>query len=152
MRVMQSSLKRANEIEREMAAAGVTLDDLRLVRARTLYERRVKRSFDLLVGAALLVLASPLILLIAMAIRIGLGKGVLYSQKRVGIGGEQFVIWKFRTMRPDRRRDGTPSQIERAGEVLASAKRSLYEILAAGPEPTETTETTETTAPTDDPG
>ena len=42
-------------------------------------------------------------LLIALAVRVGLGKSVLYSQERVGRDGAPFTIYKFRTMRPDRR-------------------------------------------------
>lgn len=112
MRVMQSQLKRFNEFERESSTAGVIIDDLRLARSRTFYERRVKRPFDLLAGLLLFVLALPVILLIATVIRLGLGKGVLYSQTRVGLAGREFVIWKFRTMRPDRRRGATSDPID----------------------------------------
>lgn len=40
----------------------------------------------------------PLMLIVAMVIRIGMGKGVLYSQIRVGQNGKCFSIYKFRTM------------------------------------------------------
>lgn len=41
--------------------------------------------------------------MIAVAVRVGLGKPVLYRQERVGKDGEIFTIYKFRSMRPDRR-------------------------------------------------
>ena len=78
-------------------------DELRIVRDRSLYERRAKRPFDIVVGSVLVVLAIPVISVIALAVRVGLGKGVLYSQQRIGSGGAPFTIYKFRTMRPDRR-------------------------------------------------
>lgn len=103
MRVMHRNLERLNGVDGQRQLSETTPDDLHLARSRSLYERRVKRPFDVIVGSLLLVLAMPVILLIALTIRIGLGKGVLYSQTRVGQAGREFVIWKFRTMRPDRR-------------------------------------------------
>lgn len=78
-------------------------DDLRIVRNVSFYERRGKRPFDLVVGSVATVAAAPLIGVIAAAVRVGLGKPVLYEQVRVGKDGEHFTIYKFRTMRPDRR-------------------------------------------------
>ena len=78
-------------------------DDLHIVRDRSVYERRFKRPFDLLVGSMAAIAAAPLAVCIAAAVRIGLGKPVLYTQQRVGEDGEVFTIYKFRTMRPDRR-------------------------------------------------
>ena len=85
------------------ALAASTEPQLRLVRARGVYERRFKRPFDLVAGAALSTLALPVVLVIALVVRFKLGSGVFYSQERIGRNGEVFTIWKFRTMRPDRR-------------------------------------------------
>lgn len=78
-------------------------DDLRIVRDRTVYERRIKRPLDVVVGGIALLVALPVMALISVAVRAGLGKGVLYSQQRIGVAGAPFTIYKFRTMRPDRR-------------------------------------------------
>ena len=78
-------------------------DDLTIVRDRSLYERRFKRPFDVIVGSGAAVVAAPLAAVIAVGIRLGLGKPILYQQERIGEGGETFTIYKFRTMRPDRR-------------------------------------------------
>ena len=78
---------------------------LRIVRDRTLYERRVKRPQDVVLGTGLLLLGAPVILLIAAVVRVNLGRGVFYRQERVGLGGESFTILKFRTMQHDRRRE-----------------------------------------------
>jgi len=93
-------------------------DELRIVRDRSLYERRLKRPFDVLFGSLALLLTLPLMILLALALRIGLGKGVLYSQQRIGLNGSPFTIYKFRTMRPDRRQrePELPVENERRGE------------------------------------
>ncbi|MGI9605800.1 MAG: sugar transferase [Acidimicrobiales bacterium] len=77
--------------------------DIEASRRFSLYERGGKRLFDVIVGLILAVVVLPLGLLIAAAVRVGLGSGVLYSQTRVGRDKKPFRIWKFRTMRPDRR-------------------------------------------------
>lgn len=57
-----------------------------------------KRVLDVLVaGAALLVLA-PVLAVIALLVRVKLGPPVLFRQERAGLGGQPFVLYKFRTM------------------------------------------------------
>jgi lipopolysaccharide/colanic/teichoic acid biosynthesis glycosyltransferase len=58
----------------------------------------VKHIFDLIVSAALLVVLSPLLALIAIVIRISSGSPVLYEWNVVGIDGRPFRGFKFRTM------------------------------------------------------
>jgi sugar transferase (PEP-CTERM system associated) len=60
-----------------------------------------KRSIDIVVSAVGLLLALPIMALVAIAIRIGSPGAVLYHQRRVGTGGRPFTIHKFRSMRPD---------------------------------------------------
>jgi lipopolysaccharide/colanic/teichoic acid biosynthesis glycosyltransferase len=67
------------------------------------YQRWLKPSIDRVAAAALLLVVLPAMALIALTIRIKLGRGVLYRQERVGRGGRHFVIFKFRTMAHDRR-------------------------------------------------
>ena len=96
------------------AAIGPTdAPDLRIVRDRSLYERRFKRPFDVVAGLLLCVVALPLIAVIAVLIRLRLGQGVFYRQERVGQNGRIFTIWKFRTMRPDRRREQASIETDR---------------------------------------
>jgi len=56
------------------------------------------RAFDILVAAAALVLLSPLLLLAAIAIKLGSRGPVLYRQRRVGRDGREFEMLKLRTM------------------------------------------------------
>ncbi|MET0897015.1 MAG: sugar transferase [Mycobacterium sp.] len=61
-----------------------------------------KRGFDVVVASALLVLLAPVLAVIAVAIRCTSGSPVLFRQRRPGLHGEIFTMYKFRTMRaPD---------------------------------------------------
>jgi lipopolysaccharide/colanic/teichoic acid biosynthesis glycosyltransferase len=59
----------------------------------------VKRGFDIVVSALALILASPLLLIAAIAIRIESRGSPIYRQPRVGRDGEPFEMLKLRTMR-----------------------------------------------------
>jgi Undecaprenyl-phosphate galactose phosphotransferase WbaP len=61
-------------------------------------QRFVKRWLDVLLILLSLPLLLPFLALIALAIRLDSPGAVLYSQKRVGFGGKEIRIWKFRSM------------------------------------------------------
>ena len=63
--------------------------------------RLLKRVFDLVVTIALLVILSPLLLAIVLAIKLGSRGPVLFRQTRVGRDGNEFEMLKFRTMERD---------------------------------------------------
>jgi exopolysaccharide biosynthesis polyprenyl glycosylphosphotransferase len=58
----------------------------------------VKYALDRVVAAMLLVVLSPLLLLLAVGVALSVGWPVLFRQTRVGLGGREFEIYKFRTM------------------------------------------------------
>ena len=60
-----------------------------------------KRVIDLLGASAAIVLTSPVLVVVALAIRLGDGPPILFRQRRVGLHGREFDIVKFRTMVPD---------------------------------------------------
>jgi exopolysaccharide biosynthesis polyprenyl glycosylphosphotransferase len=60
--------------------------------------RAIKRAFDLLGASLILLLAAPLMLVIALAIRVDSPGPVLFRQRRVGRNGRHFEILKFRSM------------------------------------------------------
>jgi lipopolysaccharide/colanic/teichoic acid biosynthesis glycosyltransferase len=60
----------------------------------------LSRVIDLVLAALLLLLASPLLALAALAIRLESRGPVFYKQQRVGRDGEPFELWKLRTMVP----------------------------------------------------
>jgi exopolysaccharide biosynthesis polyprenyl glycosylphosphotransferase len=61
----------------------------------------VKRLVDLIVAGLVLVLLSPLLLLIALWLRLREGSPILFRQTRVGLHGRRFDVLKFRTMAVD---------------------------------------------------
>ncbi len=62
------------------------------------WNRILKRSFDIIVASLVLIVLSPLILLIALAIKITSKGPVLYRQIRMGLDGRVFEMLKFRSM------------------------------------------------------
>lgn len=68
----------------------------------TLYDRYVKRAFDVAASAAALVTLSPVLAGVALAVRRKHGSPVLFRQERTGKDGRAFAILKFRTMTDER--------------------------------------------------
>lgn len=66
----------------------------------------VKRLFDWVVSSLGLLVLSPLLLLLAICIRLDSQGPVLFRQERVGLGGRLFSIHKFRTMMIDVEKEG----------------------------------------------
>jgi lipopolysaccharide/colanic/teichoic acid biosynthesis glycosyltransferase len=65
------------------------------------YTAFVKRLLDLAMSSALIVLLSPLLLLIAVLIRLNSKGPAIFVQERVGLGGRRFRMYKFRSMSSD---------------------------------------------------
>jgi exopolysaccharide biosynthesis polyprenyl glycosylphosphotransferase len=80
--------------------AGIPLLD---VKDRTLrrLERLLKRVADVVVAALLMVVTLPLVLIVALLVRLESGGPTLLAQTRVGVGGKRVQCLKFRTMRRD---------------------------------------------------
>ena len=74
----------------------------------------VKRLLDILCVLAVLPFALPLMLLTAIAIRLESAGNVLFVQNRVGQGGREFKIYKFRSMRTDSEQNG--AQLAQIGD------------------------------------
>ena len=60
---------------------------------------RLRRIIDVVAAAGGLLLTSPLLLGAAVATRVSAGRGVVYRQRRLGLGGQPFELLKFRSMR-----------------------------------------------------
>ncbi len=90
---------------------------------------RVKRGIDVLGSGLGLVVTSPLMGVVALAVRRDLGAPVLFRQVRPGLYGEPFELVKFRTMRAGPSPDGTADDSARLtplGRILRSS--SLDEL------------------------
>lgn len=86
--------------------ADATLTTLSTVlesRRVTRYERWVKPVLDPLLAVMLIVVTAPVMALVAVTVLVVMGRPVLFKQARVGLDGREFAMFKFRTMRPDRR-------------------------------------------------
>lgn len=92
----------------------------------------MKRAMDLALTLPALLLLSPLLLAVALAVAIQSGRPVLFTQMRVGRGGRAFTLYKFRSMVRDAERLGPCStaagdpRITRIGRFLR--RTSLDEL------------------------
>lgn len=69
----------------------------------------MKRTMDILISGAGMIVLSPVFLAIWAAIRLeGPGKAI-FSQERIGLHGKPFTLFKFRSMVPDAEHDGVPA-------------------------------------------
>jgi exopolysaccharide biosynthesis polyprenyl glycosylphosphotransferase len=82
----------------------------------------VKRAFDFTIALLLVIVLSPLLLAIALAVFVSSRGPVLYRSIRPGIGGEPFACFKFRTMRSD------ADQVQADLESLNEADGALFKI------------------------
>ncbi|HEX3256465.1 MAG TPA: exopolysaccharide biosynthesis polyprenyl glycosylphosphotransferase, partial [Gaiellaceae bacterium] len=78
------------------------------------WEFATKYALDRAAAVALLVLLAPFFGLLALAVRISLGRPIFYPQERVGLDGKLFGMLKFRSMRPP-----DPSETQTSTFVLA---------------------------------
>jgi lipopolysaccharide/colanic/teichoic acid biosynthesis glycosyltransferase len=93
-----------------------------------------KRSFDVLLALALLIVLSPIFLTVALLIRLRLGSPVFFTQERVGLGNAIFRLIKFRSMRNARDAAGNElpddQRLTKFGRFLrASSLDELPELL-----------------------
>ncbi len=86
---------------------------------------RIKRVLDILLAALLLVVFSPLMALIALAIWMTMGRPILFRQPRIGYKGRVFTIYKFRTMTDERDEQGNLLPDEKRLTPLGKLLRSL---------------------------
>jgi sugar transferase (PEP-CTERM system associated) len=85
----------------------------------------VKRCFDLIVSAVLLVAALPVVAIAALLIAAEGAGPVIYRQERVGLRGRTFTVYKLRSMAPDAEKDGraawasvNDARITRVGRLI----------------------------------
>jgi len=78
------------------------------VHSQGIYEKALKPAIDRITGIVLSILTLPLVLFIVPGIWLTLGPQAIYKQRRIGRFGQEFTVYKFRTMETDRR-NGTVS-------------------------------------------
>jgi exopolysaccharide biosynthesis polyprenyl glycosylphosphotransferase len=102
--------------------------------------RTLKRAFDIVVSATLLLVSAPVMILTALAINLDSPGPVIYRQERVGLLGQTFTCLKFRSMAADAESDGearwaapNDARVTRVGRFIRDTRidelPQLYSVL-----------------------
>ena len=89
-----------------------------------IYSDVIKRFFDIILSLIALIILSPLLLVVSIMIYFKLGRPILFVQERVGRNNKVFKMYKFRTMKNDRDKNGVllsdKERLTKFGEKLRS--------------------------------
>ncbi|MCW1929099.1 sugar transferase [Bhargavaea beijingensis] len=90
----------------------------------------MKRIFDIVISFTALIVLSGIIGITAFLIRVKIGSPVIFKQKRPGLSGEPFYVYKFRTMTNERDQDGEllPDEVRLTAFGKLVRKLSLDEL------------------------
>ena len=95
-----------------------------------MYARYIKRWLDFILSLFAIIILSPILLIIALLVRIKLGSPVIFKQKRPGLHEKIFTLYKFRTMTDEKDKDGNllpdDQRLTKFGKLLRST--SLDEL------------------------
>lgn len=101
-----------------------------IMRKKGFYEKYIKRPQDFICALLAVIVLSPVMLLTALLVRVKLGSPVIFKQKRPGLDGKVFTLYKFRTMtdKKDEKGNLLPDDVRLTtfGKVLRST--SLDEL------------------------
>ncbi|HHY78621.1 MAG TPA: sugar transferase, partial [Clostridiales bacterium] len=76
------------------------------INKKFIYRRYFKRPMDIILSLIALIVLSPLMMIIAVLVRIKLGSPVIFKQRRPGLNEKIFTLYKFRTMTDERNENG----------------------------------------------
>lgn len=92
-------------------------------------QRFVKRALDIMLSLIALIILSPVLLIVAIAIKLEDGGPVFFRQERVTLGKKRFMILKFRSMIVNAENDGRPhpagekdDRITRVGKIIRACR------------------------------
>ena len=88
-------------------------------------EQLRQRAFDLIIATALLALTLPLMLMVALLIKLDSRGPIMYRQDRTGLGGRSFSMLKFRSMRTDAETSGSPRWCQQADPRITRVGRLI---------------------------
>ncbi len=96
-----------------------------------MYRKFFKRLIDVLLSLAILIVLSPVMIITAIAIKLDSKGPIIFKQKRLGLGGKEFYIYKFRSMCVGAEKGGVYSdnsdkRVTRVGNILR--KTSIDEL------------------------
>jgi sugar transferase (PEP-CTERM system associated) len=87
-----------------------------------------KRAFDITVSLLGLILAAPIAAAVAVAIKLESRGPLFYRQKRVGLGGREFTVYKFRSMRQDAEAPGKPQWAQKDDPRVTRVGRFIRKV------------------------
>lgn len=96
-------------------------------------QRLVKRIFDLCGAVSLIVIAMPVLLLVAVIIRLDSPGPVIFRQERIGANGVKFIMFKFRTMVVDAEKLLGTLRLENQGNEVLFKMRHDPRVTRVGP-------------------
>jgi len=95
-----------------------------------IYKRFIKRPMDIVLSLLAIIILSPVLLIVALLVRVKLGSPVIFKQKRPGLNEKIFKLYKFRTMTDEKDENGEllPNDIRltKLGRILRAT--SLDEL------------------------
>ncbi len=95
-----------------------------------IYRKALKPAFDFFATLILIILLSPVLIILTVLVGFFIGRPILFKQKRPGLNGEPFVLYKFRTMTNEKDADGNllpdEKRLTRFGQFLRAT--SLDEL------------------------
>jgi len=80
----------------------------------SLYRKYMKRFIDMALSLFAIIILSPIILIVAILVKTRLGSPVIFTQRRAGLHGKVFTVYKFRSM---------TNETDEKGELLPNDKR-----------------------------
>lgn len=109
---------------------GKRIQEVKILHEKGIYEKYIKRPQDIFLSLFSLIVLSPILLITALLVRVNLGSPVIFKQKRPGLNGKIFTLYKFRTMTDARDKEGNllPDEVRltKFGKLLRST--SLDEL------------------------
>jgi lipopolysaccharide/colanic/teichoic acid biosynthesis glycosyltransferase len=116
-----------------MEAHGLTRNQpLGMTRSEPRWLSATRRLADLLISGLLVLLLSPLLIGVALAVRLDSRGPALFRQRRVGHGEREFTVFKFRSMRVDAdprgHREYVTALINGEGEARNGGRENLYKL------------------------
>lgn len=95
-----------------------------------MYAKYIKRPLDFILSLIAIIILSPLLLIVAILVRIKLGKPIIFKQQRPGKNEKIFTLYKFRTMTDEKDEEGNllpdSERLTKFGKFLRST--SLDEL------------------------
>lgn len=89
------------------------------------WQQVIKRLLDILVSIVVLIICIPMFIILAVLIKLSSKGPVFFRQERIGLHGNPFIIYKFRSMKTDAEKDGKPMLSSTTDERVTKVGRFI---------------------------